>query len=85
MKQKKPTKEHTMDAKIDLTFSNLLIERIQNFAIKVISDGHHKKRDSVTPLRKALNMLTFKKLYELRFACHIFKIVNNIFPHWYQV
>ena len=58
-------------------------ERCQNFAIKVISDGHHKKRDSVTPLRKALNMLTFEKLCELRFACHIYKIVNNVFPHWY--
>ena len=36
-------------------------ERCQNFVIKVISDGHLKKCDSVTPLRKALNMLTFEK------------------------
>ena len=55
-------------------------ERYQKLVIKVISDEHHKKRYSVTPLRKALNMLTFEKVCELRFVCHIYKIINNVFP-----
>ena len=58
-------------------------ERCQNFAIKVISDGHYKKRDSVTPPRKSFSLPTFQKLCELRFACHIYKIVYKIFSHWY--
>ena len=58
-------------------------ERYKNFAIKIISDGHHKKHDSVTPLRNALGMLTFEKLCKLRFSYYIYKIVNKIFSHWY--
>ena len=58
-------------------------ETCQDFAIKIISEGNHKKHDRVTPFRNALGMLTFEKLCKLRFACHIYKIVNKIFPHWY--
>ena len=47
-------------------------ERCQNFAIKIISDGHHKKHDKVTPLRNALGILTFEKLCKLKFTCHIY-------------
>ena len=35
------------------------------------------------PSTKTLNMLTFEKLCEIRFVCHIYKYLNNVFPHWY--
>ena len=54
-------------------------ERCQNFAIKVISDGYYKIRDSVTPHRIDLNMLTFGKPCELKLAYHTHRIVNTIF------
>ena len=34
-------------------------ERCQNFVIKIINDSYHKKYDSITLLRNALDMLKF--------------------------
>ena len=42
-----------------------------------------KKYDSITSIRIDLSMLTFRKLCDLKLACHTYRIVNNIFPHLY--
>ena len=38
----------------------------QNFDIKIISDGHNKKHDSVTLLRNALGLLIFEKTMQTK-------------------
>ena len=59
------------------------LQRCQNFAAKVVSNGNYNKKDHVTPLLKVLSWLNINNYNVLYLNTHTYKILNNIYPRWY--
>ncbi len=63
--------------KCSKTLSNRL-QKLMNFAAKVVCEGNYRKRDHVTPLMEKLQWLDIESRLALKEIIHVYKHINNL-------